>query len=52
MNTSIDEIAPQTYRISTGVQTPDGFGFSFNCGLMSMMVIGPSSCGIAATSKR
>lgn len=30
MLTNIDEIAPQTYRISTGVQTPDGFGFTFN----------------------
>ena len=30
MNTTIDEIAPQTYRISTGVPTPDGVGFTFN----------------------
>jgi flavorubredoxin len=30
MNTRIDEIAPQTYRISTDVPTPDGVGFSFN----------------------
>ena len=30
MNTSIDEIAPNTYRIATGIPTPDGAGFSFN----------------------
>jgi flavorubredoxin len=30
MLTNIDEIAPQTYRISTGVPTPDGVGFTFN----------------------
>ena len=28
--TSIDEIAPRVYRIATSVDTPDGFGFSFN----------------------
>lgn len=30
MNTSIDEIAPAVFRISTGVAFPDGAGFSFN----------------------
>lgn len=28
--TTIDEIAPRVFRISTPVDTPDGFGFSFN----------------------
>lgn len=28
--TSIDEIAPRVFRIATPVDTPDGFGFSFN----------------------
>ncbi len=28
--TSIDEIAPRVFRISTPVDTPEGFGFSFN----------------------
>lgn len=28
--TSIDEIAPRVFRIATGVETPEGFGFSFN----------------------
>jgi flavorubredoxin len=30
MNTTIDEIAPDTYRIATDIATPDGAGFSFN----------------------
>lgn len=30
MTTTIDEIAPQVFRIATGVATPDGAGFSFN----------------------
>jgi flavorubredoxin len=30
MTTSLDEIAPSVFRISTGVAFPDGAGFSFN----------------------
>jgi flavorubredoxin len=28
--TTLDEIAPRVFRIATGVDTPEGFGFSFN----------------------
>jgi len=30
MSTTIDEIAPRVFRIATGIDTPEGFGFSFN----------------------